>query len=164
MKIRARATKDKIIFTSLIAQERFFEKYAGKDLFIEIDDKPTSEMRRYFEGCIVPVVFYSQPDSGWRDFKDARESLKNEFLPVQTVKTLRTEGTARIVPSTSNLSKRAFRQFLDAIVFWMLENQIASEEDIDPESYKAWRDSAPPPGEIYPPLARLKARYNELHG
>lgn len=164
MKIRAKATKNSIVFTSPIAERNFFEKYAGKELYIEIDDKPTTEMRRYFEGCLVPVIFYSQPHSGWRDFKDAREAVKSEFLPKKTIESVRTHTKITIVPSTTDLSKRAFKQFIDAVVYWILENQIAAESDIDSQAYKAWRDRAPERGAEYPPLARLKARYNEAHG
>lgn len=164
MKIRAKAGKDKIHFTSPIAERSFFEKYAGKELNIEIDDRPTTEMRRYFEGCLVPVIFYTHPHSGWRDFKDAREAVKGEFLPTKTIESVRTKTKISIVPSTNDLGKRAFRQFIDAIVYWLLENQLCSESDIDSEAYKAWRDRAPEKGAEYPPLARLKARYNELHG
>lgn len=164
MKIRAKATKNSIVFTSPIAERNFFEKYAGKELFIEIDDKPTTEMRRYFEGCLVPVIFYSLPHSGWRDFRDARESVKAEFLPLKQVISLSKTKEVWIRPSTGNLSKRAFKQFIDAVVYWVLENQIASESDIDSEAYKAWRDTAPERGAEYPPLARLKARYNGEHG
>lgn len=164
MKIRAKAGKNKIYFPSPIAEQRFFEKYQGKDLFVEIDDSPSTEMRRYFEGCLIPIIFYAHPHSDWRDFKDAREAVKAEFLPVRTVESPRTKQKIKIVPSTAALSKRAFRALIDQITHWLIENQIVAEADIDPESFKAWRDSAPDKDSSYPPLARLKLRYNEEHG
>lgn len=156
--IRARARNKKIEFPSPIAEHRFFEQAEGKELIITIDDKPSSQMRKYFEGAMVPAVFYQHPNSGWETFKDAREALKFEFLPTYT-KTVRGERV-RVARSTTGLSKQGFKRFLDLISDWMLENGL---ELPNPEEYKAWRDSAPLPGEIFPDVERMKRRYDELH-
>ncbi len=156
--VRARVKDKQILFTSAIAEHRFFELAEGKDLLIAIDDAPTSNMRRYFEGAIVPAVFYQNPHSGWKSFADAREAIKVEFLP-RYVRTIR-KGRARTSRSTTELSKAGFTKFLDVVSNWMAEQGM---EIPDPEDYKAWRDSAPEKGEIYPQLLRMKEAYDAVH-
>ncbi len=158
MKVNVRIQQGEIIFTSDIARANFFEKNEGKYAFIEIDDATTSEKRRYFEGCLVPTVFYTNPHSGWMNFKEAREALKIEFLG--TVQAGMKGNVVRVAKSTAELSNRQFGQLIEAVVRWLIENELCVEDDIDPENYKAWRDSAPARGEIYPTLRRLKDRYD----
>lgn len=159
MRTHARVEKGDIHFSSALARAHFFSKNNGKAIIIEPDDSITAEMRRYFEGCIVPVVYYTHPASGWTSFRDARDAVKLEFLPSKPVKSLKGKITARSVPSTADLSKEQFRQFIDAITRWLLENQLCGEDDLDSKNYIAWRDSAPGAAEIYPPLRRLKERH-----
>lgn len=155
---RARVQDGEFRFSSFLAEAKFFELAEGKEVVITIDDKPTANMRRFFEGAVVPSVFYQNPHSGWENFKDAREALKLEFLGGYS-KGL--DGkTIRVSRSTTELSKSRFIAFLETVVRWMEENGF---ELPDPEDYKAWRDSAPSPGEIYPPLLRLKKRYDKAH-
>lgn len=165
MRVNAQVKNKTIRFGGLIAQERFFERAEGKHIIITLDESPTAEKRRYFEGCLVPVMFYSHPHSGWGSFADAREILKVNFLPIKLVETDKPlkglgRGNALVVPSTTNLSNKAFGEFIEAIVAWLRENVMVPEEAFDPENYKMWRDSAPSPEEVYPPLARLKERYD----
>lgn len=154
--VRARVRGGVVEFSSAMVGHKFFEMADGKDILISIDDKPTSNMRRYFEGAVVPAVFYQHPHSGWENFKDAREALKLEFLPNYT-KSIKGRKV-RYSRSTTELSKAGFTKFLDAITRWMIENEL---EMPDPEDFKAWRDSAPSTGSIYPPVARLKEVYTK---
>lgn len=147
-----------LTFTSDLARHKFFE-HKGKHAIIEIDDKPTSEMRRYLEGCLVPITFYTHPQSGWETFRDAREALKVEFLPSHTIRTIKGSRVS-LSRSTAGLSKVGFRVLIEAISRWLIENELCTELDLDPESYKRWRDSAPGVGEVYPPLHRLKESYD----
>jgi hypothetical protein len=155
MKSRVRVQKGELVFTSETAKQMFFERNEGKEAYLEIDDAPTDQMRRYFEGAIVPAVYYQHPFSGWCDFGDAREALKLEFLPAYTLdmKGMR----VKIAKSTTDLSKDRFSEFLANVAIWLEENGLAVP---DAEEYKAWRDSAPPPGEIYAPLLRMKQAYD----
>jgi hypothetical protein len=150
MKTRAYVKGRKISFGSLVAQERFYDRAEGKYIFLTLDDSPTAEMRRYFEGCIVPVTFYAHPRSGWRDFAEAREAIKFEFLPHKRVTPVGGYGFFEAATSTTELSKEEFKNFLEAVIRWLLENELVTELDIDAEAYKQWRDSAPSPDEIYP--------------
>lgn len=161
MKIHAKVQNKDIVFSSDLAKRAFLEKNEGKYLSIELDETTTSEMRRYFEGCLVPVTYYTHPHSGYKTFRDAREALKLEFLPSRQISSLAGKFTARSVPSTSDLSKEQFKNFVESIVRWLVENQLCSANDIDSQAYVAWRDSAPAAGEIYPPLKRLKAVYDK---
>ena len=158
MKVHAKVQNNELTFSSPLARQRFFETHNGKDVLIEADEAPTAEMRRFFEGCLVPVMYYSHPKTGWNSFKDAREALKLEFLPPRTVTSVKGHSV-RITPSTTELTKERFKIFVNVIVEWMVENQIADYTTLDAEAYKAWRDSAPGVDEIYPPLERLKASY-----
>lgn len=155
MRVRANIKNGEILFSSPQARRAFFERNEGKDAIIDIDDAPTTNSRRYFEGALVPAVFYQHPKSGWIDFKDCREALKLEFLPGYT-HTLGGER-AKIARSTTELNKTGFLALIETITRWMHENGL---EMPDPEDFKAWRDSAPAAHEMYPPLARLQAIYN----
>lgn len=157
MKFYAQIGENTLTFRSVMARVKFFE-HKGKDVVMEIDDKPTSNMRRFFEGAVVPYTFYQHPDSGWETFRDAREALKVEFLP-SYVKTIKGDKikTAR---STTGLSKARFTKFLETVLQWLEENGY---EVPDSEDYKNWRDSAPGVGEVYPPLARIAEQYRRNH-
>lgn len=156
MKSRIRVQQGKIVFTSELAERMFFERNEGKEASIEINDAPTEQMRRYFEGALVPAVYYQHPFSGWQDFGDAREAIKLEFLAAYTLdmKGLR----VKIAKSTTDLSKERFADFLSSVAVWLEENGLTVP---DAEEYKAWRDSAPPAGEVYPQLARMRHSFEE---
>lgn len=153
MKFGAQIGERDLLFSSEMARQKFYE-LKGKYVEITVDDRPSSEMRRYFEGAVVPAIFWQLPAAGWTNLREARDAIKYEFLPAWTrdTKGLR----VRIARNTSDLSKEAFRAFLDKVRIWMWDNGM---ETPDPDEYKAWRDSAPEEGEEYPPLARLKATY-----
>lgn len=142
-----------IDFGSEIAARRFAE-HSGKPIIIELDEKPSREMRRFFEGAVVPACFY-QSATAWSDFRECREALKLEFLPgwTKSIKGVQ----VRTPRSTSGLSKESFRGFLGRIEVWFMD---CGFEWPDPAAYKAWRDSGPLKGEIYPPLKRLKEAHD----
>lgn len=155
MRVRVKIKAGEIIFSSDMARRAFFDRNDGKDGIFDIDDAPTASARRYFEGALVPAVYYQHPNSGWIDFGDAREALKIEFIPLYT-RSLKGERL-KLAKSTTDLTKAAFLKLIEDITHWLEENQM---EVPDPEEYKAWRDSAPAAGEIYPPLARMRETYN----
>lgn len=156
MKARVKIAKGSIIFSSDRARILFLEQNDGKDAILEIDDAPTANARRYFEGALVPAIFYQHPTSGWSNFAEAREAIKLEFLPAWG-KTMKGDRI-KMARSTTELSKENFFKLIDSITRWLTENQY---EVPNPDDYKAWRDSAPSTGEVYPPLARLKEVYDK---
>ena len=153
MKIRARIVNKGIVFSSDKAKAMLLE-HNNTDIVIEVVDKPSLQMRRFFEGAVVPAVYYQHPESGWETFKDCREALKLEFLPLYVTRI--TGGKERVSQNTGDLTKEKFRTFLDKIMRWLEEQGL---EMPDPEDYKSWRDSAPAADEIYPPLLRLRESY-----
>lgn len=159
MKVNGHIKDGKIVFSSKRSELKFLEENEGADIIIATDDGPTSGLRRYFEGCVVPIVFYTVIRSDWNTFKDAREAVKHAFLPVHAVATLRGFGSVKICPSTSDMSKKQFQAFVDSVCAWLLDNKLCTPEDLDAEAYKAWRDSAPAGEEIYPPFVRMKDDY-----
>lgn len=155
MRARIKIKHGEIVFSSPQARRAFFDRNEGKDAIIDIDDAPTANSRRYFEGALVPAVYYQHPLSGWIDFGDCRDALKLEFLPTYT-RDLRGNRT-KVARSTTELSKEGFFKLIDVITRWLQENQMEVPE---PDDFKAWRDSAPSTEEVYPPLARLKLGYD----
>jgi hypothetical protein len=156
MRVRGNVKNGEIHYSSPITRHRFLEAAEGKYVYIAIDDAPTANSRRYFEGALVPAVFYQHPNSGWEDFKECREALKLEFLPAYT----RSVKGDRIkyARSTTELNKKAFVKLIEDISAWLEANGM---EVPNPEDYKAWQNSAPAAGEVYPPLERLKQVYNK---
>lgn len=157
---RATAKDGELIFGSPIAEHRFFQMAQGHEVRLEIMVKPTDEMRKYFEACLVPVFYYMHPHSGWKSFADAREVLKLEFAPGARELTLLDGSKLRIAPSTTKLSKHRFTAFVEAITDWMRENGV-SESVLDSEEYKRWRDTNDT-DLYYPPLKRLKESYESV--
>lgn len=155
MKVHVQITEKGLRYASELAEAVFLDRCKGKYAYIVIDDTPTTQMRRYFEGAVVPAVYYQNPRSGWIDYGECREALKLEFLPLW-VHQIR-GSSAKTAKSTANLSKAQFTAFLEQVTGWMQEQGM---EVPDPEEYKAWRDSAPAAGEVYPQLRRLKDQYN----
>lgn len=155
MQIRARIIKGRIQFGSAFAEARFMGKNEGAYLIIQVDDEPTAQMRRFMEGAIVPYYFYQNPKSGWTNFKECREALKlaHNFTFVND-----REGKSQRTALSTSMTKEKFKEFLGRIERDFQENGF---EFPDSEAYRAWTDSAPGVGEVYPPLEALKQRYEE---
>jgi len=156
---RAIGTGDDLNFGSPFARHRFMNAARGKEVRLEIIEKPTDEMRKYFEGCLVPAFYYLHPLAKWESFADAREILKLEFSPGVREITDGDGTTFKVAPSTGDMSKARFTQFVESVVEWMMENGVDSAV-LDSEEYKRWRDTnfVDP---FYPPLLRLKMAYEK---
>jgi hypothetical protein len=145
-------------FGSLASQERakkWLKKHEGRKVRIQ-DELPISgQMRRFFEGAVVPYFAYQHfiPSEvgGYRrmSFKEAREALKLQFNP-QYVTTI--EGDRKVTGGSTKMSKAKMEEMLELILHWSTENGY---EFPDSEDYKKWRDSGPLVGEVYPPLKRI---------
>lgn len=156
---RALITSGEFHFGSPLAKQRFMKLAEGKEVNLDIMEKRTDEMRKYFEGCLVPAFYYLHPHSGWKNFADARDVLKLEFAPgVRSVAAM--DGSVvRIAPSTASISKQRFTLFVEAITDWMRENGVDNAV-LDSEEYKRWRDTNFD-DLYYPPLKRLKQAYEK---
>ena len=159
-KINDKASVQGITLGSGFSYARFHDwalKYQGKYLKLELDEPISGNKRRFFEGAVVPYFFYQHSIGVFEDFKDARECLKREFNPVFVKRfngSIETQGG-----STSGKSDKWFAAFLEKI-----QDRFMREgyEFPDSEDYKKWEDSAPDPGEIYPPLKRLVDDYKKV--
>lgn len=157
MAIRTRVRESQIIFSSETARMNFFARANGKDVLLTIDERPSQEIRAYFEGCVVPAFYYWHPSSGWSTFSDAREVLKLQFLQSREIRTL----DGKLITQTQSLAdvgNERFKEFVTNVTEWMIENGMPAAV-LDSESYKLWRDLAQKPGAVYPPLQRLMDDY-----
>lgn len=157
---RATVRDGEFHFGSPLAEQRFMKMAEGHEVKLEVMKKPSTEMRKYFEGCLVPAFYYMHPKSGWRNFADAREILKLEFAPGAIELTDKDGNWVKVAPSTTNLSQKRFSLFVESITDWMRENGV-DESVLDSEEYKRWRDTnfTDP---YYPPLKRLKDSYEAM--
>lgn len=154
--IQAQSKNGKLVIIHETAFRQFLEENEGKRMKISVDDDVTNNMRRFFEGAVVPFFALQNEIDGKKvSFQDARETLKIEFNPKYVRKL---DGTLEIIgASTTNLNKERFRAFLEKILEYMTENGY---EVPDSDDYIKWRDSGPMVGEIYPPLKRLLEQNN----
>jgi len=153
--IYAYIKKGSFTFGSPASQERakkWLRSHEGRKVRIE-DELPISgQMRRFFEGAVVPYFAYQHfvptPDGGWRrmGFREARGALKLEFNPEYVTKL---DGSRETVAGSTKMSKAKMEKMLERIAAWFHENGY---DFPDSEDYKKWRDSAPAVGEVYPPL------------
>lgn len=157
---RATVQDGEFVFGSLLAKHRFMTLAEGKEVRLEVQEKYTDEMRKYFEGCLVPAFYYMHPKSGWTSFADAREVLKLEFAPGAREIADKDGNWVKVAPSTTEMSKTRFTAFVEAITDWMRENGMP-ESVLDSEEYKRWRDTNYT-DLYYPPLRRLKESYEAL--
>lgn len=159
MKFKIRVREGKIVWKNLSEREMFVERAEGKYVELSIDDRPSEKLRAYFEGCLVPVFFYTHPDVPWKTFKDAREALKKEFLPKKW-------GFNHLgipfeqTPSLADLNRSTWEQFVTDVTGWMIENGI-SPTLIDSEAFKQWRDTVPDE-KYYPPLQVVIDEYKRI--
>jgi len=137
----------------------FLKRHEGKEVTLTITEENSVRLRRFFEGAVVKYVFYQHMIPEWKNFKDCREALKLEFNRKYAIGV---DGQRKeYAGSTKEMTKQEFREFVDKITTWMMQNGY---EVPDPEEFKRWRDSAPEPGEIYPPVKRLQAIYEREIG
>lgn len=146
----------KIGWSNASEREQFYQRAEGKYVELSIQDKPSQQLRNYFEGCLVPVYFYTHPEVGWETFRSARNSLKKEFLP--KIYDIGLDGLRyETTPSLADLNREKWENFINAITDWMIENGV-NPELINSDAYKQWRD-ANPFDRVYPPLEKLIESY-----
>lgn len=137
---------------------RWLKENPGMKIMITPADEPSGQIRRFFEGAVVPYfALQHEIDGQFLTLAEARKMLRREFNP-EYVKRLdgKVETTAG---STTELNKAAFQKFIDDIIEYMDENGYATP---DSEDFKRWEKSAPEAGAIYPPLAQLIHRKKEI--
>jgi hypothetical protein len=106
---------------------------------IELDEPESNDLRRYFEGAIVPQVCESWE---WCDPKNpddliaCRELLKAEF----NGRWVPTPSGAKRKVAMSTKTQKVLRPMVDRITQWMAEQGIPIP---DPKLYKQWQKSAP---------------------
>lgn len=159
MQSRARVTNGQIVFTSDYAETLFKQRAEGKDLIITVDESPSKEIRGFFEGAVIPFLYWQSLKSGWTNYAETREALLMEFLPKWVIDLKGQRQKSRV--SSAALSRVAYKRLVNDVLNWMADQGY---ELPDAEDYKKWRDSAPLKGEEYPPLARLKLRAKNLGG
>lgn len=156
MQIKAKIKNGELFYGQPLWTARIKEIYKrneNKYVVVTIDNRETNEMRRFFEGGIVPYFFYQHPKSGWKDFNECRELLKLEFNGVFIHNK---DGKSIKITRSTKISKAKFIEFLGRIQDYCNENSL---EWPDAEQYKRWRDGGPDPDEIYPPVLELKRRF-----
>ena len=139
----------------------YLKTKAGKWFEGEVDDRESAEMRKFFEGPVTHAWYYLNPLSRWKDFTDARESLKMEF---NSYAGRNHKGERVMYAKSTMMSSKAFSAFLDRIQAFFEENGY---EDYfpNPEHYKKWRDTHPTLGdESYPPTLALRDMYRKELG
>jgi hypothetical protein len=137
--------------------DKFLKENDGMRLKITPDEQIATQVRRFFEGAVVPYFalqhFVQGRNGRWTvmDAEMARACLKEEFLPYYyyDIHGKLVQGSK----STADCNKEEFRQFLDRILDWFMQNGYEFPE---PEPYKQWVDSQLEINVLYPPLQRLK--------
>lgn len=156
MKIKVKIENGQISFgnekrTEVIKE--ILRKNEGEYFNLVHDNRESAKMRRFFEGAVVPYYFFQNPKSGWKNFAECRESLKLEhhFTFVNN-----RYGESQKVAKSTMVNRESFSNFLEKIERDFNENGF---EWPDHKAFKAWEDSAPKAGEVYPPLLKLKEKY-----
>lgn len=127
-------------------------------LKITPNEEIPSQLRRFFEGGIVPFFalqhFVVDPNNKkWVTMNndEARSCLKREFNPL-----FFRDLSGKVVQegaSTADMNKVEFQGFIERCMDYFLQNGYEFPNN---EEFKAWRDSCPDIDEEYPPIARLK--------
>lgn len=139
----------------------FLKKHAGRWFEGSVDDRESTEMRRYFEGPVSHAWFYINPFSGWRDFNEARENLKLEF---NSYTGRDQQGNPVRYAKSTMMSSAKFQEFLDRVQSYFMDNGFGWAWP-DPEDYKRWRDTHVDKGdEEYPPTKQLRSWYHKELG
>lgn len=136
----------------------FLKKNVGMRLKIVPDQQIPNNLRRYFEGGIVPFFalqhFVIDPQNKqWCTMsqREARECLKMEFNPTYFRDI--TGKTVKSAESTASLNKKEFQAFIDRCTDYFVQNGYEIPNN---EEYKNWIDSLPDFDEEYPPVVRLR--------
>ena len=158
MKIHSIIQKDGTIPLSE-NQQAFFQKNAGKRVNIEIDERSTLEKQRFIEGAIVKYWFYQHMPGVFENFEQARDSLKTGVHHV----TWTYDHHGKKITKLRSMSEvyannRKAADFIDKCNRLFMEQGY---EFPDPDAFKEWEASGPPPGAVYPPLIDLMARYKQ---
>ena len=125
---------------------------------IPADNRPVTKLRRFLIVC-CKYFFYQHPHANWTDWRDAWNAIKLE-IPLLFDMVWAIDGTRqKATKSTAGYSKRKMQPIVDAIIALMDDQGLITP---DPIAYDAWLQSAPPPGEEFPPLARLIDRYKQV--
>lgn len=137
---------------------RWLKENPGMKIMITPADEPSGQIRRFFEGALLPYfALQHQIDGQFLTLAEARKMLKREFNPEYV---RRLDGKVETsAGSTTGLNKAGFQKFVDDIIEYMDENGYKTP---DSEDFKKWEKSAPMKGEIYPPLAQLINRKKEI--
>ena len=155
--MKARVQNKQIVFTSPITEQRFYEQNEGKYINIEVDDKESPKLRRFFEGGVVPVWYYLNPQCPWNSFREARDDLKVQFNGYSLDLS---QGGKMHVPHSTKTSKKKWEAFLERIHYYFTENGFDMWYP-NPDEYTAWIESAPAPDDVYPLFVTLKRMYEE---
>lgn len=139
-------------------QKAYLQKKVGKRVNIEVDERTNEEKQRFIEGAITPYYFYQHNVGVFKNFRDARLSLKSLFNMGWYINPEGKQET--VIESMSKIyaSKVKTQKFIDNCQRMFEENGY---EFPDSEIYNKWKDSAPPPGAVYPPLQLLIERYKQ---
>lgn len=155
--MKARVENKKIVFSTPRSEQMFYEKFEGKDIEIQADDRESPELRRYFEGPVTWSWFYLHPQIAWRDFREAREDLKYQFNGYQSYTS---KGQKITRANSTRMSKKHWMAFLDRIQDYYQENGYMHWFP-DSNEFNNWINTAPGSDEIFPPLKALKDMYTE---
>lgn len=157
-KIRAQISNNGDLILSE-PKRAYLAKHANKQCFISVDMRTSVEKQKFFEGAVVPVFFYSHCIGVFKDFSDARHSLKK--IARHTKFQINEKGKQEeIVRSMSEIyeSNTKTVEFLDNVQDYFIKNGY----DFPSSShYNDWQDTltSARKDEIYPPLATLIAEY-----
>jgi len=157
MRLRSHIQKDGTIPLT-DNQRMYLQKRAGSSVFIEIDRRTTAEKQGFLEGAIVPFFFYQHMRGVFRDFGDARYSLKKLF---NVKKYINADGKTEIVADSMKLiydSNTKTQEYINKCQEYFMQNGYQFP---DSEDYKKWLMGDPTREQIYPPLHRLIEKYNK---
>lgn len=140
--------------TEILTKEKL-KQWAGRYVNCQVDTRETIEKRRFFEGPVTAYWFYQNPRSGWKTLAEARENLK---LRWNAKDTFMADGTPVRIPLSTKISNKRFGEML-------LNMQHDWDEEgyewPDPDAFKEWEFTNPPPGAEFPPVLKLKEKYLE---
>ncbi len=137
----------------------YLSKFHGKDFVGEVDMRATNELRRFMEGAVKQYFFYQHLPGVFKDFSEARETLK--IIANHTKYAYTPKGTKIEIPRSMSevySSSQKAKDFLEKLQVYFMENGY---EFPSSEHFKDWQDTAVMKGEEYPPLISLKEKYNK---